>query len=75
MNPLLILISLFLVVIGISIVVKADRVSTAVVGFYRNYPLIRYVNQEQFVVKRTYVIVFGLVVVAIGIGGFVSIAL
>ncbi len=75
MNPLLMLISLLLVVIGISIVMKADRVGTAIADFYRNYPLVRHANQEQFLVKRTYVIVFGLVVVAIGIGGFVSIAL
>lgn len=75
MNPLLILISLLLVVIGISIVVKADRVGSAIAGFYKNYPIVRHAGQEQFAVKRAYIVVFGLIVVAIGIVGFISIVL
>lgn len=75
MNPLLILISLLLVAIGISIVVKADRVGSAIAGFYKNYPIVRHAGQEQFAVKRAYVIVLGLVVVVIGAAGFISIVL
>lgn len=75
MTPLLILISLLLVVIGISVMAKADRVGAAIAGFYRSYPLVRYAGQEQFVVKRVYVIVLGVVIVAIGIAGLLSIVL
>ncbi len=75
MNPLLAVVALILVVLGIWIVLKADRVGTAIADFYRNYPLVRHAGQDQFVVKRAYVVVLGVVVVAIGIVGFVSIAL
>ena len=75
MNPLLILISLLLVLVGISIVAKADRVGAAISGFYKNYPVVRHAGQEQFVLKRAYVIALGLVITVVGLAGLVSIIL
>jgi hypothetical protein len=75
MNLLLILISLLFVVIGVAIVAKADRVGAAIASFYKNYPVVRHAGQEQFVVKRSYAIVLGLVVIAIGVAGLISVVL
>ena len=77
MNPLLVLIlvSLILVAIGFAIVVKAERVGTAISRFYRDYPIVKHAGPRQFVVKRAYVVVLGIVIVAIGVAGLVSIAL
>jgi hypothetical protein len=71
MNPLLILISLVLVVIGISIAARPKRVGSAIADFYRNYPLVRHAAAEQFMIKPIYVVMLGLAILATGIIAFV----
>jgi hypothetical protein len=75
MNALLTVISILFIVAGISIIAKANRVGTAIAGFCRSYPLVRHAGERQFVVKRVYVIILGLVFVAIGVVAFASLVL
>jgi hypothetical protein len=75
MNPLLIVVSLIVIAIGFAIIVKAERVGAAISGFYRNYPVVKHAGPRQFLVKRSYIVLLGIVIVAIGLAGLASVVL
>lgn len=57
------------VVLGIYMVARPSNVAEKLRVFYSKYPLVRYAGQRQLTSRTSYIVVLGLLFVAIGIFG------
>jgi hypothetical protein len=72
MSLLLTFIAILIVALGVGIVARADRVGAAITRFYKSYPLVGHAPNDQFSVRREYVVMLGVAVAALGLAGLVS---
>ncbi|MFH2138365.1 MAG: hypothetical protein ABII88_07625 [Candidatus Omnitrophota bacterium] len=68
-----IILAIILVLFGIMIIIRHNKVAKVLEDFYKKYPFIRYASDKQFKMRPIFIISVGVTIIFIGIIAFVDI--
>lgn len=74
MSYFVIVVSLALIALGALTVGKAEQVGAAVSRFYSNYPLVQLAGPRQMRLRKSFMVIVGVVFIVVGVIGLMAVA-